>query len=59
MILHVFCGLWVLFLRALFMLVASQSSAEHVGAAPANDPGRGHRKQGCSGGVLQPLPVHS
>lgn len=30
-----------------------------MGAAPADDPGHGHRKQGGSGGVLQPLPVHS
>lgn len=29
-----------------------------MGAAPADDPGRADRKQGRSGGVLQPLPVH-
>lgn len=30
-----------------------------MGAAPADDPGHSHRKQRCSGGVLQPLPIHS
>ncbi|XP_061703344.1 BAI1-associated protein 3 isoform X2 [Syngnathoides biaculeatus] len=33
-------------------------SAEPVGAAPAHDPGLGHREPRRSGGVLQPLPVH-
>lgn len=43
----------------LLCFFALQSSTKHVGAAPADDPGHGHRKQGGSGGVLQPLPVHS
>ena len=45
-------------LGRLIVSAASQSPPEHVGAAPAHDPGRRHGEPRRSGGVLQPLPVH-